>query len=125
VDFCALSQPEFEGAFLPRRHTSSAAGALAAALLAAVSAPVAPQNAASPTLRGSIGVQDDVGIQPPPASRATKRRQHSQETGFESGTGRDTVIPKNNLADDPTLKPSAPAPPAPPPPLGGLGDETV
>jgi hypothetical protein len=110
---------------LPRRHTSSAAGALAAALLAALSAPAAAQDAGSPPLRGSIGVQDDAGAQPPPASRATKRRQQSQKSGFEPGTGRDTVLPKNNLAEDPTLKPSAPAPPAPPPPLGGLGDETA
>ena len=81
---------------MPRRHTSSAAGALAAALTVAVLAPAAAQDAAGPPLRGSIGAQD-----------ATDN----------SASG---AAAPNNLADDSSLMP---APPTPPPPLGGLGDE--
>ncbi len=105
---------------MPRRHTSSAAGALAAALTVAVLAPAAAQDAASPPLRGSIGAQQ--AASDAPDSAASRRRR--QSIGSQSGQGGNSTntgaAAPDNLADDTSLTPT---PPAPPPPLGGLGDE--
>ncbi|HUU66600.1 MAG TPA: outer membrane beta-barrel protein [Methyloceanibacter sp.] len=95
---------------MPRRHTPSAAGALAAALTVAVLAPAAAQDAAGPPLRGSIVAQD--AEDNAADSAASRRRRESRQD--------DTGAALNNLADDTSL---TPAPPAPPPPLGGMGDE--
>jgi hypothetical protein len=107
---------------LPRRHTSSAAGALAATLLAAMLAPAAAQDA--PGLRGSIGAQGVDDAQPLESLQRRRQSVGSQSStdGSQSSTGdatSDSVL-TNDLARDPTL---LPAEPAPPPPLGGIGDE--
>lgn len=89
---------------MPRRHTSSAAGALAAAFLAAVCAPASAQDAGDPPLRGSILTQqgsDGLG------SPATPDQA-------DASVDADTIFP-NDLSDDTSLTPSAS--------LGGLGDE--
>jgi len=105
---------------LPRRHTFSAAGVLAATLLAAMLAPAAAQDA--PALRGSIGVQDAETASPAALESLQRRRQPggsgTAEEGSE-GRGSADAFP-NDLARDPSLLPTAPEPP---PPLGGIGDE--
>jgi hypothetical protein len=111
---------------LPRRHTLSAAGALAATLLAAWLAPAAAQNAAAPALRGSIGTQDAVG-QTPPDSLAQQRQEEAEDNRTTTQGPRTrssnpalTPIISPDLTADTSL---LPAPPAAPPPLGGIGDE--
>jgi len=110
---------------LPRRHTLSAAGALAATLLAALLAPAAAQNAPAPGLRGSIGTQSTDAQNP----SLTKRRQQEADDNQITTQGRSSSR-SSNPALTPTISPDlttdtslVPAPPAPPPPLGGLGDE--
>jgi hypothetical protein len=113
---------------LPRRHTSSAAGALAAALIAAACAPVAAQEVTGPALRGSIGVeQQQEEPQPQPQSRAkakaeAEKKRHQEAGGIMGVEGEQAgaVTIPSNLATDRSLLPQ---PPAPPPPLGGLGDQ--
>ena len=123
---------------MPRRHTSSAAGALAAALLAALCAPAAAQDAsvpgvqlpAAPPLRGSVGTQSGDEATPLP-SRTRQRREAERDAASDDVTadGVFNTQTLDNLANDPALSPAAPgapglpAAPAPPPPLGGLGDE--
>jgi len=110
---------------LPRRHTSSAAGALAAILIAAACVPAAAQEVVGPALRGSIGVQQ---AEPPaqPSSRASakakaKKKQRQKAGGVMGVEGSQPGAPiPDNLATDQSLLPQPPAPPAP---LGGLGDE--
>jgi len=119
---------------LPRRHTSSAAGALAAALLAAVCAPAAaqevpPPGPTAPVLRGSLGAGAEPDPAPFPSRVERRRQQRDPATGDVSGGGVLSPQGTDNLADDPSLRPTPPAlpglpaPPGPPPPLGGLGDE--
>ena len=103
---------------MPRRHTSSAAGALAATLLVAMLAPAAAQNA--PVLRGSIGVQEADDAPQPLQSLQNRRKSTSTQTGT-GGAGSNTSLP-NDLAQDPSLLPTEPEPP---PPLGGIGDESA
>jgi len=112
---------------LPRRHTFSAAGALAATLLAASLAPAAAQNASVPGLRGSIGTQSADDHNP----CLTKRRQEEAEDNQITTQGRSSSR-SSNPALTPTISPDlttdtslVPALPAPPPPLGGLGDESA
>jgi hypothetical protein len=107
---------------LPRRHTFSAAGVLAATLLAAILAPAAAQD--EPALRGSIGVQDAETASPAALESLQRRRQPGASgTAEEGGEGRGANDPfPNDLARDPSLLPTAPEPP---PPLGGIGDESA
>ena len=106
---------------MPRRHTISAAGALAVALLAGSHVPAAAQGTAVPPLRGSIGAQDTGAAQPLPSLQKRQQQQLQGGTGTPGeGIGEGPATP----ALDPTKDPSLfPAEPAPPPPLGGLGDE--
>jgi hypothetical protein len=111
---------------LPRRHTSSAAGALAAVLIAAACAPATAQEVVGPALRGSIGVQpEEPQVQPQSRAKAkaeAKKKQRQKAGGImdiEGSQSGAATIP-GNLATDQSLLPQ---PPAPPPPLGGLGDE--
>jgi len=111
---------------LPRRHTSSAAGALAAVLIAAACAPATAQEVVGPALRGSIGVQpEEPQFQPQSRAKAkaeAKKKQRQKAGGImdiEGSQSGAATIP-GNLATDQSLLPQ---PPAPPPPLGGLGDE--
>lgn len=105
---------------MPRRHTSSAAGALAATLLAAMLAPAAAQDA--PALRGSIAAQGADGTPPPLGSLQQRRQSTGTRTGTGgSSAGSDNGLP-NDLARDPDLLPTTPEPP---PPLGGIGDESA
>ncbi|MDJ0512705.1 MAG: outer membrane beta-barrel protein [Methyloceanibacter sp.] len=103
---------------MPRRHTSSAAGVLAATLLAAVVAPAVAQDA--PGLRGSIGSPLDATTAPAtlPGSRALPLRGgilDDPDGGSSAlvGTGQD------GLAND--LVPTAVGGE----PLGGLGDDAT
>ena len=111
---------------MPRRHTSSAAGALAAVLIAAACAPAAAQEVAGPALRGSIGVeQAEPQVQPSSRAKAkaeNKKKRRQNVDGLMGVEGSQTGAPTipGNLATDQSLLPQ---PPAPPPPLGGLGDE--
>jgi len=105
---------------LPRRHTSSAAGALAASLLDARLAAAAAQDA--PALRGSIGAQG--ADETPPVNQLQSLQRRGQSSGTQSSTaGADGGTPVlNDLTRDPTLLPTEPEPP---PPLGGIGDEAA
>jgi hypothetical protein len=130
---------------LPRRHTSSAAGALAAALLAAASVPAIAQDATGqttgPALRGSIAPQEEadspaLSVAKQRAQKAKRRPTSDGLDGASDGEGQGSQRPRTSggLDDNSSLEPTTPAvddlsqdpsllPTPPSPPLGGLGDE--
>ena len=102
---------------MPRRLISSAAGALAAALLLAVQGPADAQDATGPPLRGSIGLQEGSDTLSTPA--ATGSGQDQSVDSLDSTGGEDSAGASPSLGG---LGDEAPPQPATPP-LGGLGDE--
>src|SRR3990172_585008 len=100
------------GASLPRRHISSAAGALAAALLLAVQGPADAQDATGQLLRGSLGLQDGPDASRAPAAPGAGQNQAADTP--ESMGGEDSAGGLGGTGDE--------APPLPATPtLGGLG----
>ena len=102
-----------EGASLPRRHTFSAAGALAAALLLGVPAPASAQYATGQPLRGSIGPQDGAApsAETSGAAPATTGAAQGQTQGAQGQTQVGTKPPVDTNTEE---VPSS---------LGGIGDE--
>src|SRR3990170_2635758 len=101
------------GASLPRRHISSAAGALAALLLA-VQAPADAQDATGQLLRGSLGVQDEPDAPGAPAASGSGQNQAADNS--ESMAGEDSAGGLGGTGDEAPPQSATPA-------LGGLGDE--
>jgi hypothetical protein len=108
---------------LPRRQIYSAAGALAAALLAAITAPAVAQDATGTgqALRGSITPQQDTQPTVPPVPTGNKQRQTTSE-GLDSSVAGGEGAASVPLSGEGYNASLLPPPPAPPPPLGGLGD---
>jgi len=104
---------------LPRRHTLSAAGALAAALLAGIPAPACAQYATGQPLRGSISPQ---GAAAPAAASsaapaATDAGQEQTPVGAKPRADTDTEAGPTTLGGIGDEAPGAPEP-APPDSLG-------
>lgn len=93
---------------MPRRHWISAAGALAAALLFAASAPAAAQYATGQSLRGSIAPQDATQAFSAPVTPGTSA--DSTPTGQPLPVG--AIPPLQRLPGE-----------TPTTPLGGTGDD--
>jgi hypothetical protein len=117
---------------LPRRHILSAAGALAAALLLAVQAPVEAQEATGRPLRGSIGPQDAPETQIGPAVTGVGQGQAADRldtpigpavTGVGQGQAADSLDTPigpavTGVGQDPAAETEVEG-------LGGLGDEVL
>ena len=93
---------------MPRRHWISAAGALAAALLFAASAPAAAQYATGQSLRGSIAPQDATQASSAPVTPGSSA--DSTPTGQPLPVG--AIPPLQRLPGE-----------TPTTPLGGTGDD--
>ena len=118
---------------MPRRHTSSAAGVLAATLLAAAAAPAVAQDV--PGLRGSIGstpvdATTGVGATAPSTplgarTAASPRRQRAfqlrggiLDDAAGGGAVQDGGLGQDGLTNDLATQPAISDP------LGGIGDDT-
>lgn len=95
---------------MPRRHTISAAGALAAALLLGASVPAGAQYASGQALRGSVDPRDA-------AQRAGAPANSAAQGAPSAGQGQ--AVPIGSIPPLPGLPGETPATP-----LGGTGDDT-